>query len=370
MTAPARARFLGTGQRVDWVGLQRTVQPLKVFNSCTSSSPSPFFVSTAGFGAWVSTTAIGRIAFPGAVDDTNFACDLGTPPCSVGPPANAVRWCFKASRVTITIAHGSPAELLTAHARAVGLPRAPWLPQLGLIKWRDRISGAGRALRRHRAASLARHPGRLGAARQPVGAGRGDRRLLRRAQLRLEDLSRPQGDDQEDPRPGRPLHALDLAAGPPRELRLARLPRRLADGRRQDGRPRPHDAEGPRRLHPPAAAARRARRRRLQGRPRRRGQPRVEHAGGRHWRDRAEPASRSSTTAPPRPRSRPRTGSSSRRSSARPSPARRRCCRASSGPTPSTRSTASAARSARRRRRASPACPSGDPTSAATPAGS
>ena len=141
MTAPARARFLGTGQRVDSVGLQRTVQPLKVFNSCTSSSPSPFFVSTAGFGAWVSTTAVGRIAFPGAVDDSNFACDLGTPPCSVGPPTNAVRWCFKASRVTIMIAHGSPAELLTAHARAVGLPHAPWLPQLGLIKWRDRISG-------------------------------------------------------------------------------------------------------------------------------------------------------------------------------------------------------------------------------------
>ena len=33
----ARARFLGTGQRIDSVGLQRTVQPLKVFNSCTSS---------------------------------------------------------------------------------------------------------------------------------------------------------------------------------------------------------------------------------------------------------------------------------------------------------------------------------------------
>jgi Glycosyl hydrolases family 31 len=141
LTAPADAHFLGTGQRERWVDLARTVQPLKVYNGCDSSSPSPFFASTAGFGAWVGTTAVGRVAFPDAVDDSNFACDLGTPPCSVGPPTKAVRWCFATASADITVAVGTPAEIVAAHARAVGLPRRPWLPQLALMKWRDAISG-------------------------------------------------------------------------------------------------------------------------------------------------------------------------------------------------------------------------------------
>jgi alpha-D-xyloside xylohydrolase len=134
MTASPAGHYLGTGQRDGWVDLARTVQPLKVYNGCGSSSPSPFFVSTDGFGAWASTTAVGRIAFPAAVDDSNFACDLGTESCSVGPAIDAVRWCFKARSVDMTIAAGTLPQLLTAHARAVGLPRAPWLPQLALIK--------------------------------------------------------------------------------------------------------------------------------------------------------------------------------------------------------------------------------------------
>jgi alpha-D-xyloside xylohydrolase len=146
MSAQTDAHFLGTGQRERWVDVARTVQPLKVFNSCDSSSPSPFFASTSGFGAWVTTTAVGRIAFPGAVDDSNFACDLGTSPCSVGAPAAAVRWCFDTASVDLTVALGSLRQILTAHARAVGLPRKPWLPQLALMKWRDRVSGPSELL--------------------------------------------------------------------------------------------------------------------------------------------------------------------------------------------------------------------------------
>ncbi len=141
MTASEHAHFLGTGERQRWVDMARTVQPLKVFNGCPSSSPDPFFASTAGFGAWVSTTAVGRVGFPGAVDDPTFACDLGSPPCSVGPPEGAVRWCFKTTELNMTIEVGSLDKILTAHATAVGLPRKPWLPQFALIKWRDEVSG-------------------------------------------------------------------------------------------------------------------------------------------------------------------------------------------------------------------------------------
>src|SRR4029079_6449251 len=114
MTASEKAHFLGTGQRIRWVDMRRTVQPLKVRNQCSSSAPTPFFASTAGFGAWATTTAVGRIGFPGAVDDPNFACDLGSAPCSVGDPIDAVRWCFSSDDVAMTIAPGALTDVLTA----------------------------------------------------------------------------------------------------------------------------------------------------------------------------------------------------------------------------------------------------------------
>ncbi|MDT4936615.1 MAG: alpha-D-xyloside xylohydrolase, partial [Pseudonocardiales bacterium] len=139
MTASPTAHYLGSGQRVSSVDMRRTVQPLKASSDCQSSSPSPFFVSTSGLGAWASTWAVGRMAFPGATDDPN-ACSLEAPVCPVGPPANAVRFCFKTATATMTVARGSLEQLVIAHAKATGLPRAPWLPQLALIKWRDRIA--------------------------------------------------------------------------------------------------------------------------------------------------------------------------------------------------------------------------------------
>ena len=372
MTAPARARFLGTGQRVDGVGLQRTVQPLKVFNCCTARLPARSSSRRPASAPGCRRPPSAASAFPGAVDDSNFACDLGTPPCSVGPPTNAVRWCFKASRVTITIAHGSPAAAAhsarsrrRAAARAVASPaRADQVARPDLRP--------GRALRRHRAASLARHPDRLGAPRQPVGAGRGDRSAVTARSASTRRPTRSQGDDRARSTPWAFASCSGSRRRPAaKNCALARLPRRLADGRRQDRRPRPHAADGPRRLHPSAAAARRR-----SASTASRATAATRSTSSR-TRSPAAPARRVQNLypAPLRPRRRGRvrarrTGSSSRRSSARPSPARRRCCRASSGPTQSSRSTAFVARSVRRRRQASPACRSGAPTSAATPAGS
>jgi alpha-D-xyloside xylohydrolase len=141
LSASANAHFLGTGERTRWVDMRRTVQPLKVWSSCASSAPAPFFASSTGLGAWVEGDAIGRIAFPGAIDDSNFTCDLGEPPCSVGPAVGAVRICVKAAQLTIDVVRGSPKEIVSAYVRHAGLPRAPWLPHFALMKWRDSVSG-------------------------------------------------------------------------------------------------------------------------------------------------------------------------------------------------------------------------------------
>jgi alpha-D-xyloside xylohydrolase len=141
LEAQASAHFLGSGERTKFVDLQRTVQPLKVWNACDSSAPAPFFASTDGFGASVRSTAVGRMAFPDALDDTNFACDLDTPSCSVGPVVEAVRICVKTAAATIDITRGSLQQVVAAYVKRTGLPRAPWLPQFGLMQWRDEVSG-------------------------------------------------------------------------------------------------------------------------------------------------------------------------------------------------------------------------------------
>jgi alpha-D-xyloside xylohydrolase len=141
LAARASAHFLGSGERTRFVDLQRTVQPLKVWNACDSSAPAPFFASTDGFGASVRSSAVGRMAFPDALDDSNFACDLGSPSCSVGPVVTAVRICLKTASATIDITPGSLQQVVSAYVKRTGLPRAPWLPQLGLMQWRDAVSG-------------------------------------------------------------------------------------------------------------------------------------------------------------------------------------------------------------------------------------
>lgn len=141
LIAPTAAHYLGTGERTDAVDMRGLAEPLKAWSDCHGPSPAPFFASTAGFGAWATTTAVGRIAFPGANDNANTGCSIGAPQCSVGPIWQALRMCFKTAAVTLTFDFGSIASIVSDHARATGLPRAPWLPQLGLIKWRDRVAG-------------------------------------------------------------------------------------------------------------------------------------------------------------------------------------------------------------------------------------
>jgi alpha-D-xyloside xylohydrolase len=143
LAAQGSAHFLGSGERTKFVDLQRTVQPLKVWNACDSSAPAPFFASTDGFGASVRSTAVGRMAFPDALDDTNFACDLDTPQCSVGPVVEAVRICVKTAAATIDITRGSLQQVVASYVKRTGLPRPPWLPQFGLMQWRDEVSGPG-----------------------------------------------------------------------------------------------------------------------------------------------------------------------------------------------------------------------------------
>jgi alpha-D-xyloside xylohydrolase len=160
LAASPEEHFLGSGQRARRVDLRRSVVPLKVWNICTSNQPAPFAASSAGWGLYLDTSAVGRMAFPLAVDDASFACDLGTPPCSVGPPTHAVRICLKEPRLRLELYAGEPAQVVGAYTARVGRPRAPWLPQLALVKWRDEVESS---------AELLEDVAELKARRLPVG---------------------------------------------------------------------------------------------------------------------------------------------------------------------------------------------------------
>lgn len=146
LAASPAHHFLGTGTRADSVDMRRQIVPLKVWNECGSSQPAPFFAGSGGFGAYIDSAAVGRIAFPLAVDDARFSCFLGSPPCPVGSPVRAVRICLKASSAAVELLAGSVQRQVTAYAKRVGLPRKPWLPQLSLIQWRDRLTGPAELL--------------------------------------------------------------------------------------------------------------------------------------------------------------------------------------------------------------------------------
>src|SRR2546421_226010 len=65
--------FLGTGIQQQTVELGGQIVQLKVAYSCGRSVVTPFYLSSAGYGVYYDTTAVGHIQFRGTHD--GMACD-------------------------------------------------------------------------------------------------------------------------------------------------------------------------------------------------------------------------------------------------------------------------------------------------------
>ena len=111
--------FLGGGAHTIFVDLRRRVLLNKalfagasVFGTCNKNgAPSPFFLSSAGYGIFPDTTAVGRVAFPNAAEDPPHCIPAAPPPCpvSLGVP-DRIQLCFKADRLDYEVYAGSPAR--------------------------------------------------------------------------------------------------------------------------------------------------------------------------------------------------------------------------------------------------------------------
>ena len=264
LTGDDAEHFLGGGANFLYTDLRHRVLLNKVrftgasaLNRCNSGgAPSPFFASSRGYAIFPDTGAIGRLAFPNAVDDPP-SCVNTPPPCPVllGQP-DRTQLCFKTNRLDYEVYAGSPAEVGACLQRSRGPACVAAAPAAGadvLARHQPGRPAAGAG--RHRAAAEPWHPGEDGVDRQPVGDQHRDRRahprrrVQRHTGVRPGAVPGPTGHDRRATSPWCPLGTVDLVVRPPggrgSDLPGPRLPGGFVRGRHRPYRPFRH------RLHQP-----------------------------------------------------------------------------------------------------------------------
>jgi alpha-D-xyloside xylohydrolase len=148
LTGNDAEHFLGGGANFLYTDLRHRMLLNKAYftgagslNSCNKSGmPSPFFLSSQGYAVFPETDAVGRLAFPNAVDDQH--CTSSPPPCPVLPgQPDRTQLCFKTNRLDYEVYAGSPAEVVRAYSARAGLPTMPPVRQFALTHWRDTVDG-------------------------------------------------------------------------------------------------------------------------------------------------------------------------------------------------------------------------------------
>ncbi len=148
MRSPApREHFVGGGIYHTGVDLNGQLVQLKVAYSCARSIVTPFFGSSAGYGVYFQTDAVGQMEFHGSHDgETCVDSNSGHALCSAVSAADRVQACFKASSLDYDVFIGPPAQTIAAYRLAAGRMPVPPVAEFGLIKWRDRVSGSAQLL--------------------------------------------------------------------------------------------------------------------------------------------------------------------------------------------------------------------------------
>lgn len=147
LTGSLEEHFLGGGAHTMFVDLQRRVLLNKAvfvgasnFGKCNKNgAPSTFFISSAGYGVYADTKAIGRTAFPGALADDHCADKPAPCPVAFGVP-DRIQLCFKTPRLDYEVYAGSPQQVNSAYFKRVGTPTLPPARQFALTKWRDKYN--------------------------------------------------------------------------------------------------------------------------------------------------------------------------------------------------------------------------------------
>ncbi len=148
MQSPApQEHFVGGGVYHTGVDLNGQLVQLKVAYPCSRSIVTPFFASSAGYGVYFETNAVGQIEFRGTHDGTacssaNF--DKGL--CKAVSAPDRVQACFEGSSLDYDVFAGTPAQVVAAYRVSTGKMPVPPVAEFGVIKWRDRVTGSAEIL--------------------------------------------------------------------------------------------------------------------------------------------------------------------------------------------------------------------------------
>ena len=137
-TGPAE-HFLGGGERGAAVDLRGQILPVAVSHRC-SYAPVPFLASSAGWGLRLRTQNVAGLAFPGSTG--GGGCTYSPrEPCTFPPLESRLEVCAKGARLDEDIYVGPIPQVLRAYLDDTGAPRVPPPAALGLVKWRDEVTG-------------------------------------------------------------------------------------------------------------------------------------------------------------------------------------------------------------------------------------
>lgn len=132
--------FLGGGERPGALDLRGQALAVKVAYACQNLMPAPFYLSSAGYGVSLRTSAIAALGFPGSTSSS--ACPGGaTPRCSLADGLSVVQLCAKLPALSYDLFVGTPGAIVSAYTATIGRPQLPPTSQFELIKWRDVVSG-------------------------------------------------------------------------------------------------------------------------------------------------------------------------------------------------------------------------------------
>jgi alpha-D-xyloside xylohydrolase len=156
-TAAPDEHYVGgsSAAKVDLRGTVRAWRPGKegrhADNYCSDQAEvsTPFYLSSGGYGFYAETSAVGRFAFPGAVDGGDGPECALTPTVPTGAPKpvrcpvaataqpDRVQVCAQTGELTYDVFAGSPAQVTSDYYGIAGRPSLPPPSEFGLLKWRD-----------------------------------------------------------------------------------------------------------------------------------------------------------------------------------------------------------------------------------------
>jgi len=139
--------FVGAGIDHTGVDLNGQLVQLKVSYSCARSVVTPFFASSAGYGVYFDTRAVGHMQFRGTHD--GMACNdsnSANPLCTVVSGPDRVQACFKTPSLDYDVFVGAPATVVAKYRATAGLMPMPTPDEFGTIKWRDSVKGRGEVI--------------------------------------------------------------------------------------------------------------------------------------------------------------------------------------------------------------------------------